>query len=62
MSVPNRKPSGIVVSESPAAGTKADKGSTVTLSVSSGPGNVSVPSVQGLTVGRRPPRRCTAPG
>ncbi len=50
VSVPNRKPEGIVVSESPAAGTKADKGSTVTLSVSSGPGNVSVPSVQGLTV------------
>jgi eukaryotic-like serine/threonine-protein kinase len=48
--VVNRKPSGIVVSESPAAGTKADKGSTVTLSVSTGPGNVSVPTVQGLTV------------
>jgi serine/threonine-protein kinase len=47
--VVNRKPTGIVVSESPAAGSKADKGSTVTLSVSSGPGNVSVPSVQGLT-------------
>ncbi|HTU98698.1 MAG TPA: Stk1 family PASTA domain-containing Ser/Thr kinase [Solirubrobacteraceae bacterium] len=50
ISVPNRRPAGIVVSESPAAGTKADKGSTVTLSVSSGPGKVSVPSVQGLTV------------
>jgi eukaryotic-like serine/threonine-protein kinase len=49
VSVPNRKPSGIVVSESPAAGTKADKGSTVTLSVSSGPGNVSIPPVQGLS-------------
>jgi beta-lactam-binding protein with PASTA domain len=48
--VTNRRPSGIVVAESPAAGSKADKGSTVTLSVSSGPGNVSVPSVQGLTV------------
>jgi beta-lactam-binding protein with PASTA domain/predicted Ser/Thr protein kinase len=48
--VVNRKPSGIVVAESPAAGTKADKGSTVTLSVSTGPGNVSVPTVQGLTV------------
>jgi predicted Ser/Thr protein kinase len=48
--VPNRKPAGIVVTESPSAGTKADKGSTVTLSVSSGPGNVSVPTVQGLTV------------
>src|ERR1700742_53390 len=50
VSVPNRRPAGIVVSESPAAGTKADKGSTVTLSVSSGPGKVSVPSVQGLSV------------
>ncbi|HXD64657.1 MAG TPA: Stk1 family PASTA domain-containing Ser/Thr kinase [Solirubrobacteraceae bacterium] len=50
VTVLNRKPPGIVVSESPAAGTKADKGSTVTLSVSSGPGNVSVPTVQGLTV------------
>jgi eukaryotic-like serine/threonine-protein kinase len=49
VSVPNHKPSGIVVSESPAAGTKADKGSTVTLSVSSGPGNVPVPPVQGLS-------------
>ncbi len=50
MTVVNRKPPGIVVSESPAAGTMADKRSTVTLSVSSGPGNVSVPTVQGLTV------------
>jgi eukaryotic-like serine/threonine-protein kinase len=48
--VVNHKPTGIVVAESPAAGTKADKGSTVTLSVSTGPGNVSVPTVQGLTV------------
>jgi serine/threonine-protein kinase len=47
--VPNRRPSGIVVSESPAAGTKADKGSTVTLSVSSGPGDITVPTVQGLS-------------
>jgi beta-lactam-binding protein with PASTA domain/predicted Ser/Thr protein kinase len=49
VAVTNRKPSGIVVSESPAAGSKADKGSTVTLSVSSGPGNVSIPAVQGLS-------------
>ncbi len=47
--VPNRRPAGIVVAESPAAGTKADRGSTVTLTVSSGQGNASVPSVQGLT-------------
>ena len=49
VSVPNRRARGIVVAESPAAGTKADKGSTVTLTVSSGQGNASVPSVQGLT-------------
>jgi eukaryotic-like serine/threonine-protein kinase len=49
VSVPNRRPSGIVVAESPAAGTKADRGSTVTLTVSSGLGNTSVPSVQGLS-------------
>jgi serine/threonine-protein kinase len=47
--VSNRKPKGIVVAESPAAGTQADKGSTVTLSVSTGPGNVSIPPVQGLS-------------
>jgi eukaryotic-like serine/threonine-protein kinase len=47
--VSNRKPPGIVVSESPGAGSKADKGSTVTLSVSTGPGDVSVPTVQGLS-------------
>ncbi len=47
-SVPNRRPAGIVVAESPSAGTKADRGSTVTLSVSSGPGDATVPSVQGL--------------
>jgi serine/threonine-protein kinase len=45
----NRKPSGIVISESPGAGTKADKGSTVTLSVSTGPGDISIPTVQGLS-------------
>jgi beta-lactam-binding protein with PASTA domain/predicted Ser/Thr protein kinase len=49
INVPDRKPSGIVIGEDPGAGTKADKGSTVTLTVSRGPGNVSVPSVQGLT-------------
>jgi len=47
--VGSRRPPGIVVAESPGAGTKADKGSTVTLSVSTGPGDVSVPTVQGLS-------------
>ncbi|HEY2320537.1 MAG TPA: Stk1 family PASTA domain-containing Ser/Thr kinase [Solirubrobacteraceae bacterium] len=49
VSVPNRRPRGIVVAEAPAAGTQADKGSTVTLSVSTGPGNVPIPPVQGLS-------------
>ncbi|MGA2011261.1 MAG: PASTA domain-containing protein, partial [Solirubrobacteraceae bacterium] len=35
--------------EEPGAGTRADKGSTVTLTASNGPGNVSIPSVQGLS-------------
>jgi len=50
---PSRKPRGIVTGEQPPAGTTATKGSTVTLEVSTGPGaarDVSVPSVQGLTV------------
>jgi beta-lactam-binding protein with PASTA domain/predicted Ser/Thr protein kinase len=46
----SRKQKGVVIGEQPSANTKADKGSTVTLEVSSGSGNVSVPSVQGLTV------------
>jgi beta-lactam-binding protein with PASTA domain/predicted Ser/Thr protein kinase len=44
----NKHPSGYVFFQSPTGGQKIDKGSTVTLTVSSGPGNVSVPSVQGL--------------
>jgi beta-lactam-binding protein with PASTA domain/predicted Ser/Thr protein kinase len=49
INVTDRKPSGIVIGEDPGAGTKAAKGSTVTLTVSRGPGNVAIPSVQGLT-------------
>jgi eukaryotic-like serine/threonine-protein kinase len=44
----NPHPYGYVVGENPNGGTKADKGSTVALTVSSGPGNVSVPPVEGL--------------
>jgi beta-lactam-binding protein with PASTA domain/predicted Ser/Thr protein kinase len=47
--VPSSKDAGTVTGENPGAGTKADRGSTVTLSVSEGQGNVSVPSVQGLS-------------
>jgi eukaryotic-like serine/threonine-protein kinase len=39
---------GQVVGQSPEAGTKVDKGSTVVLQVSSGPGTVDVPLVTGL--------------
>ncbi len=42
-------PSGTVIGQDPLGGTKADKGSTVTLTVSQGPGNVPVPSVAGLS-------------
>jgi serine/threonine-protein kinase len=43
------QPSGIVVEQDPRAGTDADEGSTVTLSVSSGPGTAKVPDVAGLS-------------
>jgi serine/threonine-protein kinase len=45
--VSNRRPSGTVIGENPNGGSKADKGSTVTLTVSKGRGNVTIPSVQG---------------
>jgi serine/threonine-protein kinase len=44
--------SGIVLSESPAGGTLADQGSTVRLTVSRGPGAVTVPQVRGATLQR----------
>jgi eukaryotic-like serine/threonine-protein kinase len=43
----NPHPAGYVFAQSPGGGGKADKGSTVTLTVSSGPGNVAVPGVIG---------------
>jgi beta-lactam-binding protein with PASTA domain/cytochrome c556 len=43
-------PTGFVFFQSPIGGAKVDKGSTVTLSVSSGPGNTSVPAVVGDTL------------
>src|SRR5438105_5939992 len=45
-------PSGFVFGQNPGGGAKVDKGSTITLTVSSGPGNVSVPAVAGETVGQ----------
>ncbi len=46
------KPSGLVLTENPSAGTQADEGSTVTLTVSKGPGTVTVPQVRGFTLVR----------
>ena len=46
--VANSATQGTVLSASPPSGTKVRKGSTVTLTVSSGPSNVRVPSLAGL--------------
>jgi eukaryotic-like serine/threonine-protein kinase len=43
------RPEGTVISTDPKGGTKADKGSTVRVVVSSGPATAQVPSVDGLT-------------
>jgi serine/threonine-protein kinase len=43
-------PSGYVFGQDPSGGSNVDKGSTVTLTVSTGPGSVSVPAVAGDTV------------
>jgi serine/threonine-protein kinase len=43
------RPKGQVIKQDPTGGTQADKGSTVTLTVSSGPGRAAVPEVAGLT-------------
>jgi serine/threonine-protein kinase len=45
----NKAPVGEVISQSPPGGQKAKKGSTVILNVSSGPGEVSMPDVEGLS-------------
>jgi beta-lactam-binding protein with PASTA domain len=47
--VRSEAPEGIVVSHDPPAGDKAERGSTVTLNVSSGPGTRIVPEVKGKT-------------
>jgi serine/threonine-protein kinase len=48
---PSNHPSGSVFAENPTGGTKADKGSTVAVTVSTGPGNTSVPAVEGQPLG-----------
>jgi serine/threonine-protein kinase len=45
----NKAPVGEVISQSPAGGKKAKKGSTIILNVSSGPGEVPMPDVEGLS-------------
>ena len=47
--VDSPKPKGTVMAQDPADGTNVPKGSTVTLSVSSGKGQVKVPAVQGMS-------------
>jgi eukaryotic-like serine/threonine-protein kinase len=50
INVTSNKRSGTVIAQDPQAGAKVKKGSTVTLTVSSGPGNTTVPSVEGLAL------------
>jgi beta-lactam-binding protein with PASTA domain/predicted Ser/Thr protein kinase len=50
LQVTNAKPSGTVIRQSPLAGAKVKQGSTVSLEVSSGPGNTTVPPVVGETL------------
>lgn len=45
----NNAPAGTVVGQTPAAGTKVDQGSTVTLTVSTGPQSIPVPNVIGAS-------------
>jgi serine/threonine-protein kinase len=52
ITVASRQPTQTVIGENPVGGTKADKGSAVTLTVSSGPGPANVPSVLGDTLRR----------
>ncbi len=47
--VHSSRPVGVVFGEDPEPGSKADKGSTVTLSVSKGFGNTTIPSVVGFS-------------
>jgi eukaryotic-like serine/threonine-protein kinase len=44
------RPAGEVIGQDPSGGSRADKGSTVELTVSSGPAQVGVPQVAGLTL------------
>ncbi|HTP18325.1 MAG TPA: Stk1 family PASTA domain-containing Ser/Thr kinase [Solirubrobacteraceae bacterium] len=48
--VTSQKPAGLVISQDPQAGAKVKQNSTVALTVSSGPGNATVPPVVGETL------------
>jgi eukaryotic-like serine/threonine-protein kinase len=48
--VSSTQPTGTITSQSPAAGTPITKGEVVTVQVSNGPPEVSIPDVQGLSV------------
>ena len=50
LQVTNAKPSGTVIAQNPLEGDKAKEGSNVSLTVSSGPGNTTVPTVVGETL------------
>ena len=53
LSVTSQKPAGLVIAQDPQAGAKVKENSTVALTVSTGPGNATVPSVVGETLDRR---------
>ncbi len=50
LQVTNAKAAGTVIGQNPLAGVKAKQGSNVSLTVSSGPGNTTVPTVVGETL------------
>lgn len=50
--VPSERGGGIVLAQNPSEGAQVPKGSTIQVNVSRGPGLVSVPALQGLTIDR----------
>ena len=55
------EPEDEVISQDPAAGSRSTGGPAVTITVSSGPEQVNVPDVVGLSA-RTPRRSCRPPG
>jgi serine/threonine-protein kinase len=60
LDVTSKTKAGTVIGQDPQAAVKAEEGSTVTLTVSQGPGNATVPSVEGLPVNEAKKRIKTA--